>query len=174
MGGWMDGKAGLRIAYSNQKNGVWQRDFSKVNKKDNFRRAARGGFHKPIYALRQALTLCADLLHLKKLLKSWAQSVKWLCAKLLAFMKSTLGVIVVLTTACCSGGLRFKSQSERNFHKNFSFSVCLYHGNSSGYFKFQKHEDPIINEEDEDARAAKFNAVPLVIKAKGGTYGYFC
>ena len=51
----------------------------------------RGGFHKPIYALRQALTLCAKLLHPKKLLKSWAQSVKWLCAQLLAFMKSTPG-----------------------------------------------------------------------------------
>ena len=39
----------------------------------------RGGFHKPIYALRQALTLCTKLLRLKKLLKSLAQSVRaWL------------------------------------------------------------------------------------------------
>ena len=35
-----------------------------------------GGFNKPIYALRQAFTLCAQLLHLKNLLKNWAQSVK--------------------------------------------------------------------------------------------------
>ena len=49
-----------------------------------------GEFQKTIYALRQALTLCAKLLRLKKLLKSWAQSVKWLYAQLLAFMKSAL------------------------------------------------------------------------------------
>ena len=30
----------------------------------------RGGFHKLIYAPRQALTLCAKLLYLKKLLKN--------------------------------------------------------------------------------------------------------
>ena len=48
-----------------------------------------GGFHKPIYTLRQALTLCAELLRLKKLLKNSAQSVKWLCAQLLVFMKWT-------------------------------------------------------------------------------------
>ena len=30
-----------------------------------------------------------NFLCLKKLLKSWAQSVKWLCSQLLAFMKST-------------------------------------------------------------------------------------
>ena len=51
----------------------------------------RGGFQKPIYALRQTLTLCAKLLRLKKLLKSSAQSIKWLWAQLLAFMKSTPG-----------------------------------------------------------------------------------
>ena len=28
----------------------------------------------------------------KKLLKSWAQSIRWLCAQLLAFMKSTAGL----------------------------------------------------------------------------------
>ena len=50
-----------------------------------------GGFHKPIYALRQALTLCAKLLCLKKLLKSSALSVKLFCAQLLPFMKSTPG-----------------------------------------------------------------------------------
>ena len=50
-------------------------------------------YHKPIYALRQALTLCAELLRLKKHLKRWAQSVKWLCAELLGFMKSTQGCI---------------------------------------------------------------------------------
>ena len=33
--------------------------------------------------------LCAKLLRLKKLLKSSAQCVKWLCVQLLAFMKST-------------------------------------------------------------------------------------
>ena len=47
--------------------------------------------HKPIYTLRQAFTLCGELLRLKELLKSWEQSVKWLCAQLLAFMKSTPG-----------------------------------------------------------------------------------
>ena len=51
----------------------------------------RAGFHKPIYTLPQALTLCAELLCLKKLLKGSAQSVKRLCAQLLAFMKSTPG-----------------------------------------------------------------------------------
>ena len=51
----------------------------------------RGGFHKPIYALRQAFMLCTKLLRIKKLLKSWAQSVKWLYAQFLAFMKSTPG-----------------------------------------------------------------------------------
>ena len=54
------------------------------------------GFHKPIYALRQPLTLCTKLLCLKKLLKSWAQSVKWLCAQLLAIIKSTPGLVVLL------------------------------------------------------------------------------
>ena len=53
---------------------------------------SRGGFLKPIYTLRQALTLCAKLLRLKKLINSWSQSVKWLCAQLLAFMKSTQGL----------------------------------------------------------------------------------
>ena len=48
-----------------------------------------GGFHKPIYALHQAFTLCAKLLRLKKLLKSLALSVKWLCVQLYALMKST-------------------------------------------------------------------------------------
>ena len=35
-----------------------------------------GRFHKPNYALRQALMLFAKLLRLKKLLKSLAQSVR--------------------------------------------------------------------------------------------------
>ena len=52
----------------------------------------RAGFHKPIYALCQALTPCAKLLRLKKLLKISAQSVKWLCTQLLAVMKLTPGV----------------------------------------------------------------------------------
>ena len=33
-----------------------------------------GGFHKPIYALCQAVTLCAKLLRPKKLLKSWRRA----------------------------------------------------------------------------------------------------
>ena len=49
------------------------------------------GLHKPIYTLHQALTLCAILSHLKKLLKSSEWSKKWLLPQLLAFMKSTLG-----------------------------------------------------------------------------------
>ena len=48
-----------------------------------------GGFYKPIYTLRQALTLWVKLLRLKKPLKSSAQSVNWFCAQLLPFMKST-------------------------------------------------------------------------------------
>ena len=55
------------------------------------------GFQKPVYALCKALTLCAKLLGLKKLLKSLALSVKWLCAQLLAFIKSTLGCQVWVT-----------------------------------------------------------------------------
>ena len=52
----------------------------------------RGGYHKPIYTLCQALTLYAKLLCLKKRLKSWAQIVNWLCAQFLAFMKLTPGL----------------------------------------------------------------------------------
>ena len=56
----------------------------------------RAGFHKPIYALRQGLTLCAILLHLKKLLKRWAES-----------LKSTPGVLI--KTIC------FKHKQEKLF-----------------------------------------------------------
>ena len=48
-----------------------------------------GGFYIPIYALRQAPTLCAKLLRQKKVLKSLTQCVKLLCAQLLSIMKST-------------------------------------------------------------------------------------
>ena len=49
----------------------------------------RVGFHKPIYALQQAVDLWAVLLLLKKFLKILAQNVKWLCAQLFAFIKLT-------------------------------------------------------------------------------------
>ena len=53
---------------------------------------AQGGFHKPIYVLHQALMPCTKLLCLKKLFISSVQSVKWLCAQLLAFKKLTLSL----------------------------------------------------------------------------------
>ena len=80
MGGMEVGvKAVLRIAYSNP-NSTFLGDL-------------RGGFHKPIYSLPQALTLCPVLLRLKNLPKTLEYSVKLLCAQLLAFMKSTQGHI---------------------------------------------------------------------------------
>ena len=49
----------------------------------------RGGFHKPIYATSLASSCALGYtFRLKKASQKLAQSVKWLCAKLLAIIKS--------------------------------------------------------------------------------------
>ena len=50
-----------------------------------------GRFHKPIYALLQALTLCAKLLRLKKASQKLGAERKSLAQSKNGFMKSTHG-----------------------------------------------------------------------------------
>ena len=49
----------------------------------------RGSFHKPIYAPRQALTLCAELLRLKKASQKLGAERKALAQSVNGLMKST-------------------------------------------------------------------------------------
>ena len=51
--------------------------------------STRGRFHKPIYALRQAFTLCAELLRLKKASQKLGAERKSLAQSVNGFMKST-------------------------------------------------------------------------------------
>ena len=48
-------------------------------------------FHKPIYALRHALTLCAELLRLNKASQKLGAERKSLAQSIKAFMKTTPG-----------------------------------------------------------------------------------
>ena len=63
--------------------------FKKEREIAGFEPSSWGQFHKPIYALRQALTLCAELLRLKKASQKLGPEQKSLAQSVNGFMKST-------------------------------------------------------------------------------------
>ena len=63
---------------------------------------------------------------------------------------------MVTISACRSGGLQLKFRIAEIFGEDFSSFALFNHGHSSGYFHFQTQWRPkqLVNEEDENTRAA--------------------